>query len=335
MASNRLLNWKSNHSIKQKLNVANNLIKRICELMTANKPKDNITIIRKILAQNNYPTKLINKLFQNYIKTQSEKKIEVKHVDKSNIKYRTFPNVSNLTNQVTKCVRRFDNNIQICPKNIKKVKGLHSVVKDKIEIEKQTDLIYGIPCKELPECEEWYYGMTQQRFGKRKEQHLGDIIYLHKLRMDLGIEKTFDIKEDIDKLRAEIIEKIEEEKKGGRENGRKTKEYSEKLTKIKKLETQCEKSGLVAHHIKLGHRIDFQNAKIIDREQNRKKLEILEVLHIKTNEQNMNKKEDLNKIKNHYDGVLSKIRKHNNRKKEIKKNLITLRTQKTSQITPH
>jgi hypothetical protein len=68
-----------------------------------------------------------------------------------------------------------------------------------------------------------------------------------------------------------------------------------------------------------GYRIDFQNAKIIDREQNRKKLKILEVLHMKTNEQNMNKKEDLNKIKNHYDWVLSKIRKHNNRKKEIKK----------------
>jgi hypothetical protein len=84
----------------------------------------------------------------------------------------------------------------MCPKNIKTVKGLHSMVKNKIETEKQTDLIYGIPCKNLLECGEWYYGMTQQRFGKRKEQHLGDIIYLHKLRTELGIEITFDIKED-------------------------------------------------------------------------------------------------------------------------------------------
>jgi hypothetical protein len=57
---------------------------------------------------------------------------------------------------------------------------------------------------------------------------------------------------------------------------------------------------------------------VIDREQNRQKLEILEMLHIKTNENNMNKKEDLNKIKKHYDGILSKIRKHNNRKRQIK-----------------
>ncbi len=297
MASNRLLNWKSNHSLKQKLNVANNLIRRVCDLTTANSPEQNLPIIKSILTKNNYPVPLIKKLFHDHIK---KKKTHKKSAPEENrtIKYRTLPNVSNLTSNVVKCVKKFDKNIQICPKNIKTVKGLHSTVKDKISIMKQTDMIYGIPCKE-EYCDEWYFGMTQQRLGKREEHHLGDIICLHKIRKELGIEKEFDIKEDIEKMKAEIIEKLAEEKREGREKGRKAKECNEKLNKVKKLEAQCEKSGLVAHHIQLGHRIDFQNAKVIDREQNRKKLEILEMLHIKTNENNMNKKEDLNKIKKH------------------------------------
>jgi hypothetical protein len=49
MASNRLLNFKSNHSLKQKINVANNLIIRVCQLTTTKPPRDNLPTIQKIL----------------------------------------------------------------------------------------------------------------------------------------------------------------------------------------------------------------------------------------------------------------------------------------------
>ncbi len=92
---------------------------------------------------------------------------------------------------------------------------------------------------------------------------------------------------------------------------RRKKNDETKLEKLTKLEKICEKFGLVSHHVKYGHRLDFQNIKIVDRERNRKNLEIIETLHIKTTSNNMNKKEDLNKIKNCYDAVLTKIRKKN------------------------
>jgi hypothetical protein len=45
-------------------------------------------------------------------------------------------------------------------------------VKDKINVKQQTNCIYCVSCRD---CEEEYWGMTQQRVGRRLDQHLGDI----------------------------------------------------------------------------------------------------------------------------------------------------------------
>jgi hypothetical protein len=182
--------------------------------------------------------------------------------------------------------------------------------------------------------EEEYRGMTQQRVGRRLDQHLGDIELLHKWRIELGIQKEFDFKEDIDKLMAN--EMMKETVKGSQNNEeankksqiigkrtRKKKNEETRLDKIKKIAKQYEKSGIVSHHVNLGHRIDFNNVKILDKESNRAKLEVLEMLHIKTNSNSMNKKEDLVKLKNNYDGVLDKVRTRNERRLLRNKNSIT------------
>ncbi len=95
MASNRLLNWKSNHSLKQKLKIANNLIKRVCTLTTANTPEQNLPIIKSILTKNNYPIPLIKKLFHDHIKKKETPKLATPE-EKRVIKYKMLPNVSNL-----------------------------------------------------------------------------------------------------------------------------------------------------------------------------------------------------------------------------------------------
>jgi hypothetical protein len=323
MASNRLLNFKSNHQLKQKLNVASNLMKRICELTTINPPRDNLPLITSILVKNHYPVSLINKLFYKYINGKETKETNM-NLDVRNIKYRTFPNVCNLTDKIVRCTRKYDQNIQICPKNIKTIKNLHSRVKARVEIAKQTNCIYCVGCKD---CMGEYWGMTKQRVGTRLGQHLGDIELLHRMREELNIEKLYDFKDEIDILLEKESESDKTKKGNGQEEPknatkdgktkrtRKKKSEETKLDKVKKLAKQYEKSGLVNHHATTGHRIDFQNARIVERESNRSKLEILEVLHIKTNENNINKKEDLAKIKNNYDGVLMKIKKKNERKR--------------------
>jgi hypothetical protein len=98
---------------------------------------------------------------------------------------------------------------------------------------------------------------------------------------------------------------------------RKKKSEETRSDKIKKLAKQYENSGLVNHHACTGHRIDFQKIRIVEKESNRSKMEILEVLQHKTNANNINKKEDLTKIKNNYDGILTKIRKKNDKKRNL------------------
>jgi hypothetical protein len=298
-------------------------MKRICELTTINPPRDNLPLITSILVKNHYPVSLINKLFYKYINGKETKETNM-NLDVRNIKYRTFPNVCNLTDKIVRCTRKYDQNIQICPKNIKTIKNLHSRVKARVEIAKQTNCIYCVGCKD---CMGEYWGMTKQRVGTRLGQHLGDIELLHRMREELNIEKLYDFKDEIDILLEKESESDKTKKGNGQEEPknatkdgktkrtRKKKSEETKLDKVKKLAKQYEKSGLVNHHATTGHRIDFQNARIVERESNRSKLEILEVLHIKTNENNINKKEDLAKIKNNYDGVLMKIKKKNERKR--------------------
>jgi hypothetical protein len=107
-----------------------------------------------------------------------------------------------------------------------------------------------------------------------------------------------------------VERKIEEEKEKQSTNN--SKKESSQMTDLKKLLKQCKKSGITTHHAETGHSMNFKEIKIVDRENNKRKLEILETLHIKTTK-NMNKKEDSKVLKNVYHGILCKIRKRKTR----------------------
>ncbi|XP_062533790.1 uncharacterized protein LOC134202820 [Armigeres subalbatus] len=62
ISSGRLLNYHSFHPTTMKLNVANNLIKRITQLTTSTSIEQQKHTIFQILRQNNYPSSLINRL---------------------------------------------------------------------------------------------------------------------------------------------------------------------------------------------------------------------------------------------------------------------------------
>jgi hypothetical protein len=131
------------------------------------------------------------------------------------------------------------------------------------------------------------------------------------MREELGIEKCWDFCDEIVRLKQAEMEKEGQENRrtSNNTNNNVKKKLKKKKNELSKLEKQCEKSGLVVHHVKFGHRINFQDIKVIDRDSNRSKLGTIKTLHIKTTSNNINKKGDLNRIKNCYDGILCKIRK--------------------------
>ncbi len=188
--------------------------------------------------------------------------------------FRSVQMVNGLSQKIAKCVKSFSSNIQICFKNNKTVRTLHTKVKDKIE--------------------DWiliYFGIIGKYLITRINQHRGDVMTFHKLREKLGLNVLTDLNE---------IQKLAEN-----ESNKKKKEELEKLLRY------AEKSGITAHHTKCHYKINFRNAKVVQQEMNRQKLEVLEILHIKSNE-NMNKNEDSEKLKA-YDGILTQLQKRGKR----------------------
>ncbi len=288
-SSDTILNYRSQHTLKQKINVANGLIKRICTLTTANPPTENLPLIKEILMKNNYPLFIINKLFNDYLKkTVSEN--DVMNKGNSVEHYRSIQMVTGLSNKLAKCIKSFTNNIQICFKNKKTVKSLHTKVKDKIRDSRKSQLVYAIQCGD---CLLIYFGITGKYLITRINQHRGDVMSFHKLREKLNLHVLTDLNE------IRRLADIEKNKK--------------KKAEFEKLIKYAEKSGITEHHTKCQHKINFKNAKVVQQEKNRQKLEVLEILHIKSNE-NMNKKEDSQKLKA-YDGIITQLK---NRKKTVR-----------------
>ncbi len=103
--------------------------------------------------------------------------------------------------------------------------------------------------------------------------------------------------------------------KEDQENRRTSNDTTYNGKKKKKSElSKLENSSNWRSNVRIWHRTNFQDIKVIDRDSNRSKLETIETLHIKTTSNNINKKDDLNRIKNCYDGILCKIRKIKDKK---------------------
>ncbi|XP_062710247.1 uncharacterized protein LOC134288682 [Aedes albopictus] len=67
IASGRMLNYTSFHQPKHKINVANNLIHRVCSLTRNKSMEEIVKTIHHHLQMNNYPKHLINRLLHLYI----------------------------------------------------------------------------------------------------------------------------------------------------------------------------------------------------------------------------------------------------------------------------
>lgn len=288
MSSNRMLNFKSSHKLSQKINVAYQTIKRICDLTTAYPPDNNYNLIKGMLRKNGYPVNLIKKLFEKYKKQAKRKDNEE---EKPIRKFRALTNIDGLTQGIQSCINKFDKNIVICPKNVKTVGNLHTKVKDKLEMKKQSNLVYSIPCLD---CDKSYIGLTQRQYLEtRIGQHKDNVKGILNLSRKLGVTSN--------NIKGNLEEKLKVEEEKGNEMSTRTKN-------LRKLQKDCEKSGLVTHVAETGHNLDYKNTKIVDRSNHKNTLEILEILHIKINK-NLNKKEDLKQLGGSYDGLLLNLKR--------------------------
>lgn len=97
-SSGRLVNYFSNHPLTQKLNVIDNLIRRVFSTSSAPFSTKNRKIVKDILLNNNYPEKLIEKRIKKYFCSQNSTTS-----NQNNNNNNTNNNTTTISNTINQC----------------------------------------------------------------------------------------------------------------------------------------------------------------------------------------------------------------------------------------
>lgn len=182
-SSNRVLNYFSNHPTNQKYNTAYNLAHRVLTLSSVCYHKNNIKRIFDILEINNYPSSIIKRAINSCLQktmhsTQTTDNNNYIRQTKDKI-YKSLTYIEGLSEKITKITKTYTSNVQIAHKSNVCLNNVFTKLKDKVPVNKKTDVIYQIPCLGTGDpnekCRLTYVGQTKQFLEKRIKNHIYDI----------------------------------------------------------------------------------------------------------------------------------------------------------------
>ncbi|XP_037049480.1 uncharacterized protein LOC119083782 isoform X2 [Bradysia coprophila] len=214
IASNRLLNYYSKHPSNMVINTAKSFIRRVLTLSHASFHSEMKHTVMRILEKNNFPAKLISKLFHQVCQTMNGRQTSagssypfidrtqatlvhqsVDTADNNNtipIASSTLINetiqpvapstvikrfvgmtyVPQLTEAVSRQIRKFAPNVTIAPRPPRKVSSVFSDMKQKLSTDQCSCVVYNVPCHDCPKS---YVGETTWRLSDRQGQHQKDL----------------------------------------------------------------------------------------------------------------------------------------------------------------
>jgi transposase-like protein len=280
IASGRCLNFLSCHPRSQKINTAEGVIFRILSLSTNLESPEVKNQIRTVLRNNNYPTKLINILYNRVIlkikkSNSSDTSINPSKDSENNKKHMSIHYVPGLSEKLARNLESEIGDLSIAFRTRGTLCNIYRKLKDKTPKWQRSNVIYCIKCQD---CGKVYVGKTEQHLKKTIGQHkciankmknLLDRAYLKNNSDIIWISDSESEGEDIDYLMQDI----------------------------------CRTSAIAQHMKKFQHSFDFDNVEILDIEYNSQKLSVLELLYI-NKLKNVNKIQDLDKLSSSYYGIL-------------------------------
>lgn len=200
IASNRILNYYSRHPENMVKNVAKSFIRRVFTLSHKSFIESNKVIIKRILAKNNFPTKIIESLMHQVWNSPNRNINQRSHKDKSyrflnstvmedtttNLngtsvesqpkepkRFAGMTYIPGLTEQLSGKLRKYAPNLTIAPRPPEKGSKLFSDMKEKLSPGQCSCVVYGIPCQN---CPRWYLGETTWTLNNRcKLGHAKDL----------------------------------------------------------------------------------------------------------------------------------------------------------------
>lgn len=161
--SERFLNFNSQHSYKQKINIIHNLRDRALRLSHTDFHEKNLNNIKTYLLKNNYPYKLINKILCNPKTTTRE----TQRNDNIHLK---IPYIKNLSEKLKKELS--NDSITVTFKNENTVKNCFTKLKTPTPKDLESNIIYKIPCSQ---CEGVYVGQTGRYLKTRISEHIRSV----------------------------------------------------------------------------------------------------------------------------------------------------------------
>lgn len=168
--SERYLNFYSNHSFKQKINIIKNLTYRAINLSNVIFHKKNIDLIKKFLKNNNYPEKLltqiINEVTHNTGESNNNPRTKVKKT------YFKIPYINSLSEKLSRALTNDD--ISIAYKNENTISQYYTRLKSHTPKFDKSNVVYEISCN-YTDCNSVYIGQTKRYLKERMKEHEYDV----------------------------------------------------------------------------------------------------------------------------------------------------------------
>ncbi|XP_044751677.1 uncharacterized protein LOC123311673 [Coccinella septempunctata] len=172
-SSGRYLNYFSNHSHRQKVNMILGLKDRILRVTHPTLKEKNLKMLFQLMVENGYPKGLLARLIFNTALTPRPQSMgDNPHTvdNPASLTFATIPLINNMSYDLINLLKT--STLRIVPKNEFKIEKLFSRKKDRLDVGNMMGVVYSIPCSE---CMEVYIGQTSQQLKRRIAQHKSDI----------------------------------------------------------------------------------------------------------------------------------------------------------------
>ncbi|XP_015118396.1 uncharacterized protein LOC107042039 [Diachasma alloeum] len=164
-SAGRVVNYRSNHPTSQKIGVVFGLLHRAIGLSHGSFHEENVSRVRRVLVNNNYPAKFISKCVRNF---RERRDLQTAGAVREHRRVFRLPLITGLSQRLNRGMRHTDSRFVMY--NLRKVGDLYSRLKDETPIFDRFGVVYKIPC----ECEKCYLGQTKQLLRERVSQHRRD-----------------------------------------------------------------------------------------------------------------------------------------------------------------
>lgn len=178
IASGRILNFNSAHIKSQKINTANNLVRKIMQISHPEFKQENIQKIHNLLHKNNYPHQIIRDLIsknENIIINNQKNNVNTTNTTTSqNAEPKIFIGVQYIPNLTeTKHLRSLINqeHIKIAHRPTQTINKLFTKTKDRTPLLDNNNVVYEIRCQN---CNNKYIGQTKRALKTRIDEHKKD-----------------------------------------------------------------------------------------------------------------------------------------------------------------